>query len=740
MHGLGRSVAGATAVLAAASLALAAPAGAASLYDGPAPRPGPDILYSKPAKAPQLRNRGPWQARPILVSGASAYRSGEFLYQDYIYDDHGARGVADPDDPKTESSAFSRANGTYTYPTAEPYADNAADLVELRVKPRRRSTAFRITLNTLTDPELVASTITLGNSPAPRELPHAANATAPARRFLTVHGTEGEIVRARNGEVLKPAPRVRVSKRRNQIDVRVSHRAWNPGRRTVRMSAGVGLWDATAGEYLAPAGSATAGTPGGAAGAGAAFFNAAFRFDEPWPEITDPTQPFAAPRWWRDSAQGSKLASGELGDFHAEVDFAKLASRVRDDMRDQPGGVPTTGPMNRLLSSRFKTGEGADYPGSCGGVEDCDGQLHGRLQPYSIYVPAEGRPPGGYGMTLLLHSLAANYNQFADSNNQSQYGDRGRGSIVITPGGRGPDGWYYGKSGADTFEVWADVARRYRLDADWTAIGGYSMGGYGTYKLAAQYPDLFARAHPTVGPPSLGIWVPPAPPNEPTSQTYDMLESLRHVPFLIWVGANDELVPAPGPLEQSQRFDELGYRYRYDLFTPPADHFALAVHDQWQPAADFLGTHEVDRNPAHVSYVLNPTMDFTGLGTRADHAYWLSGMRLRDRAGEVPRAEIDAISHGFGEGDRAPGSTQSSAGTLAPGTFGAMPFVETSKGWGAAPSAPAKDRLELDLENLRRVVVNVDRARLSCQAKVAATSDGPAKVVLAGCGRTVDVP
>ena len=36
------------------------------------------------------------------------------------------------------------------------------------------------------------------------------------------------------------------------------------------------------------------------------------------------------------------------------------------------------------------------------------------------------------------------------------------------------------------------------------------MGGYGTYKFATQFPDLFARAHPVVGPPGLGVWAPPS--------------------------------------------------------------------------------------------------------------------------------------------------------------------------------------------------------------------------------------
>ena len=105
---------------------------------GPAvPGPGPDILYRPTAGRRSFENRGIWRAKPILVSGASAYREGEFLYQDFLYDDHGAhrRSSRDPGDPRVSGDTFSAPNGTYTYPTAPAYADNAADLVELRVKP-----------------------------------------------------------------------------------------------------------------------------------------------------------------------------------------------------------------------------------------------------------------------------------------------------------------------------------------------------------------------------------------------------------------------------------------------------------------------------------------------------------------------------------------------------------------------------------------------------------------------------
>src|SRR4051812_3683927 len=82
------------ALLTAIIAVLPAAAPAASLYSGRGPRPGPDVLYAPPATALQLANGGIWQAPPILVSGATAYRDGEFLYQDFLYDDRGAGDAA----------------------------------------------------------------------------------------------------------------------------------------------------------------------------------------------------------------------------------------------------------------------------------------------------------------------------------------------------------------------------------------------------------------------------------------------------------------------------------------------------------------------------------------------------------------------------------------------------------------------------------------------------------------------
>jgi hypothetical protein len=192
-----------------------------SLYSGPAPRPGPDILYAAPPRAPQLENTGIWRAHPILVSGASAYRRGEFLYQDFLYDDRGANVAPDPNDQRRSAETFSRGNGTYTYPTDPVYANNAADIVELRIKSRSDYTAFRVTMNSLLDADRVGFTIALGDSATPRPFPFGANVSAPAQYFLTVHGTQAVLSNAADGSVISPAPWVTVDMERRQFEVRV---------------------------------------------------------------------------------------------------------------------------------------------------------------------------------------------------------------------------------------------------------------------------------------------------------------------------------------------------------------------------------------------------------------------------------------------------------------------------------------------------------------------------------------
>jgi hypothetical protein len=715
-----------------------------SLYTGSGPRPGPAILYAPPAVAPQLTSTGIWHAKPILVSGTEAYRDGEFLYQDYLYDDNGAHETVDPTDPRfgtTTGDLFSMPNGTYTYPTGPGYDENAADLVEFRTKPTARATAFRITLNTLQNPALIAFAIAIGGTAGHTySFPDGANVVAPAKLFLTVRPVHGVLAAqllhaGSDTPVSGPAPSVKVDMLRRQIQVEIPHSEWSPRRSTVRLAMGVGLWNSATNSYLLPGVTASATQPGGAGvdSHPAAFFNVAFRTHEPFPSLQASTNAVLDAAWWRDKDQGAALAAGDISSLYAEVNYGKLWRKVTDNSM-----IPRTGPFDMILASHYQLGQGANFSRPCGidGSPDagaCSPEYIGQLQPYAIYVPPGPVPRGGYGLTLLLHSLSANYNQFTGSRNQSQFANRAHPSIVITPEARGPDQTYEGLAAADVFEVWAAVSRMYKLDPAYTDITGYSMGGVGTFKLAEQFPDLFARAQPTVG---------------AETGNNDLVASLRNVPVLMWNNVADELVGAEFYEPTANALASDGYRYELDVYRPCAstlcsplfpDHLELAINDEFAPAAAFLGSATVNYDPAHVTYVVYPTRSVSKYELVANHAYWLSDLTLRsstDSAGKA-EGEIDALSHGFGAGDPTPSSEKLGSGSLTGGYMGPIQYLSFSKTWGPTPSAPVKDEIDITATNLASASINVARAHVDCHVVMNITTDGPLAITLPGCNRVV---
>lgn len=719
-----------TALLAILALAVAAPGAGAAASSLPSvasgSRPGPDLLYADAPPAPQLQNTGPWRAPPILVSGAEAYRDGEFLYQDFLFDDHGATGTQDPNDPFTEvENQFAPKHGTLSYPTDPVYGANAADLVELRTKPLADATAFRITLNTLKDASRSAVTIALGDSAGPRPWPHNAGVVSPAQFFLTVHGNVAELVDAATGAALTPAPSAVVDMARRQIEVRVPRAAWDPGTAVVRVAAGVGLWDTVTKGYARPGSVATASAPGGASLRGAALFNMAFRTNEPVPHIYDPGTAntiveghvlvMADGSWWRERRQGDVLASGDVSEFSARVDFGKLARGTDDDT-----GVPSRGHIDRIFASRFSFGQGIDYEARCltSMGKECTGRYRDQLQPYALYVPRKPVPATGFGLVVSMHGLSANYNEFLGSHEAEQLGERGAGSILASPESRGPDGSYKSYAEADVFEMWADVARNYRLNPDMTNVTGYSMGGGGTFRLATRWPDLWARAFPIVAPPT-------------AAETFP---SLRNVPVLAWYGQTDELV---GPELSEQAYvnaQRAGLRYDHWVFTP-AGHITIGNNDEFAPAAAFFGDHTVERDPAHVTYRFDPSLD-PKAQSASDHAYWVSGLAVRT-AGKA--GTIDVRSRAGGRGDPPALPVKPSAGTLDGGSHGPLPYSRRTLDLGPAPAEARANRLDISAQGLSAVTVDAARAGVGCDAVLNVITDGPTRVTLSGCDITARV-
>ncbi len=497
------------AALACAPAAMAA--GLPSVSSGQ--RPGPPLLYEPPPTAPELSLQAPFAAQPLLVSGTDALRGGEYLYQDYLFDDHGADTVPGPGSGPPGSGNFSATAGDVSYPTAARFANNAADIVELRVRRTADAVVYRVTLGTVLDDDTTVVGIGIDTDAAGTEQvdwPRGAEISSPGLdRFVTAWGTGGQVstLSGAPSTTALPAGSVSIDQQTNQMTIRVPRSTIEPGSATWRLVAGAGLFTGDTSEAGdawkdVSSGDPSEETPGsGSSGTAPGVLNLAFRFDEPQsgqPGAGGYTTAPGIGNFFEDK-QASVLAEGTSGDFHADLNFGEMAAGTTRD-------IHAPGPQQaRIFASGQSIPEGVkrEFP-----------EFGGRLQPYLIRVPPALDRSQPAGLTFSLHSLGGTYTQYAvfSPTQLTQFGDE-RGNLVVTPLGRGEDGWYTGEAEVDFFEVWRDVAANFSLDPERVYPSGYSMGGYGTYKLGVHYPDLFARAFTTVGPPGLGIWPVVAPPS-----------------------------------------------------------------------------------------------------------------------------------------------------------------------------------------------------------------------------------
>jgi predicted peptidase len=100
---------------------------------------------------------------------------------------------------------------------------------------------------------------------------------------------------------------------------------------------------------------------------------------------------------------------------------------------------------------------------------------------------------------------------------------------------------------------------RYRVDRDRVYVTGLSMGGYGTWELAEEYPDRFAAIAPVCG-----------------AGNPDAAKKLKDLPAWVFHGERDTVVPFKRSQDMVNALKKVGGRVR---FTPYSDR----GHDCWTP-------------------------------------------------------------------------------------------------------------------------------------------------------------
>jgi predicted esterase len=645
--------------------------------------------------------------------GTGRLDAGAAYWTDFLYDDHGATGIPDV---TLEPLSLTIPRGTYTYRKG-PAAGNGADLFRAAVGLDATSTWWRVDWNTLIEPTVPIAAWALGVEPTRTDVVEWGAGTgiraAGVDHLLVVSGTGAWLIDLAGGNrqpVASLGGTHHVDLAARSFVVRLPRAALEPaGTWNVRLAAGIAT---ESGDSFAAVDEDQHALPGQPA-----VYNVAFRtFEQEAPHLN----------FWMDRAQAAALTDGDVSSFALTVDWADLAAG-----RTTPEPRPT-GHTNRWFVSNLDLGQGVGaHP-----VFDTEPFFLGRVQPCAVYVPGTYDPARPMALTVLLHSLGLQHNQFGslDPRFLRQVAED-RPSICVMPFGRGPTGWYFDEAELDFWEAWARVADAYDTDPDRTVVGGYSMGGYGAYKLALAYPEAFSKSVVLAGPPTCGVRLLPGVdiPGalDPDShcaregETFRLLGNARWLPFYVAHGALDEFVPVASVLEQVLELDRLGYRYRFELY-PLEDHIGWVVQDAFSSAAAHMGTDARQGDPGHITYAWYPALVRADLGIGPAPLWWVQDLEGRD-AGPGVLAEVDARS--LARPDP----------TIVAHLHGGLqlhgeptPGLVAEQTWTTRPPAHRHLELGLRLRNTAALAIDVSRAGFlpGEAAAIHVATDGPTRLTV----------
>jgi predicted peptidase len=107
-----------------------------------------------------------------------------------------------------------------------------------------------------------------------------------------------------------------------------------------------------------------------------------------------------------------------------------------------------------------------------------------------------------------------------------------------------------------------DVMANYRVDPDRVYLTGLSMGGYGTWALAAAHPEKFAAAVPICG-----------------GGDQSAATKLKNLPLWVFHGAKDPIVRLAESKTMVEAVEEAGGHVNFTIYPD-------AAHDSWTQTYD----------------------------------------------------------------------------------------------------------------------------------------------------------
>jgi pimeloyl-ACP methyl ester carboxylesterase len=209
--------------------------------------------------------------------------------------------------------------------------------------------------------------------------------------------------------------------------------------------------------------------------------------------------------------------------------------------------------------------------------------------PYRMYVPTTYAGAKASPLIIALHGLGGTEDSFFEGYDRQlpPLAER-HGFIVAAPLGYRVDGSYGWGAGnppadpavrrvqelseQDVMEVLQRVRQHYKIDENRIYLMGHSMGGIGTWKIAAKYPDVWAAIGPISG-----------------SGAPATIERFRSIPEVVVHGDNDATVNVSGSRNMVEKMKELGVEVKY-IEVPGGSHGSV-VGPNIGAILDFFDAH-----------------------------------------------------------------------------------------------------------------------------------------------------
>ena len=122
------------------------------------------------------------------------------------------------------------------------------------------------------------------------------------------------------------------------------------------------------------------------------------------------------------------------------------------------------------------------------------------------------------------------------------------------------------------YQLISETVSTYQIDSDNISLTGHSMGGTGTWNLAAQYPQMFARIAPLSG---------------SARGQAAQLEALKDIPVWAFVGRDDTVILPEYSENAVSELNALGGNAQITIFEG-ADHFAVPSQTYLDPSISLV--------------------------------------------------------------------------------------------------------------------------------------------------------